>query len=285
MNTPVVGTLSPRAAPQSATTRPRLAWLLAGVVGLLALIASAGGLFWEGLYRDNTLVTAAFRANDLITLVVAVPGLIVATLMVRRGSARARLVWMGLLAYMLYNYVFYLYGATFNRFFLLYVALVALSITALIVSVANLDVQAISQAFHPRTPVRWIGGYMLLFALLLGGLWIGMSLSFVVTGQVPTPITQTGHPTGVVFATDLSLLAPGLLAGELLLWRRQPWGFVLSAVMLIKACTYGPALIVMSAFSASAGSGTDPFLLLWVVLTLGCLIAAGLLLGNMRSTA
>jgi hypothetical protein len=102
---------------------------------------------------------------------------------------------------------------------------------------------------------------------------------------VPTPITQTGHPTGVVFATDLSLLAPGLLAGGLLLWRRQPWGFVLSAVMLIKACTYGPALIVMSAFSASAGSGTDPFLLLWVVLTLGCLIAAGLLLGSMRSAA
>jgi hypothetical protein len=186
---------------------------------------------------------------------------------------------------MLYNYVFYLYGATFNRFFLLYVALVALSITALIVSVASLDVQAIGQAFHPRTPVRWIGGYMLLFALLLGGLWIGMSLCFVVTGHVPTPITQTGHPTGVVFATDLSLLAPGLLAGGLLLWRRQPWGFVLSAVMLIKACTYGPALIVMSAFSASAGSGTDPFLLLWVVLTLGCLIAAGLLLGSMRSAA
>jgi hypothetical protein len=39
----------------------------------------------------------------------------------------------------------------------------------------------------------------------------------------------------------------------------------------------------MSAFSASAGSGSDPFLLLWVVLTIGCLVAAGLLLGNMRS--
>ena len=147
----------------------------------------------------------------------------------------------------------------------------------------NLDVQSISQAFLPRTPVRWISGYMLLFALLLGGMWIAMCLSFVASGQVPAPITQTGHPTGVVFATDLSLLVPGLLAGGLLLWRRRPWGFVLSAVMLIKGSTYGPALLAMSAFSINAGSGSDPFLLLWMVLTVGCLIAAGLLLGNMRS--
>jgi hypothetical protein len=267
------------------TAQPRLATRFSTIIAVLALIASAGGLFWNGLYRDNTLVTAAFRGNDLITLVVAVPGLLIALRMIGRGSARAHLVGLGLLAYMLYNYVFYLYGAAFNRFFLLYVALVALSITALIISLSNLDVQSISQAFLPRTPVRWIAGYMLVFALLLGSMWIAMSLSFVASGQVPAPITQTGHPTGVVFATDLSLLVPGLLAGGLLLWRRRSWGFVLSAIMLIKGSTYGPALIVMSVFAASAGSGSDPFLLLWAVLTAGCLLAAGLLLGNMRSAA
>jgi hypothetical protein len=283
MNTSTVDTLAPFSEWQTATMQPRLIRLLSVIVALLAFAASAGGLFWEGLYRDNTLVTAAFRGNDLITLVVAVPGLLIALLTARRGSARAWLIGMGLMAYMLYNYVFYLYGAAFNRFFLLYVALVALSLAALIASVSTLDVHRISQAFHPRTPVRGISGYMLVFGLLLGGMWIAMSLSFVVTGQVPTPITQTGHPTGVVFATDLSLLVPGLLAGGLLLWRRQPWGFVLSAIMLIKGCTYGPALVAMSAFSTRAGSASDPFLLLWIVLTAGCLIAAWLLLGNMRS--
>lgn len=273
---------SSRSAQQSVTAQPNLATGLSTIVALLGLIASAGGLLWDGLYRDNTLVTSAFRGNDLITLCIAVPGLLIALGMTRRGSARAYLIGLGLLAYMLYNYVFYLYGAAFNRFFLLYVALVALSLTTLIVSISSLDVQAIGHAFHPRTPVRWISGYMLLFALLLGGMWIAMSLSFVVSGQVPTPITQTGHPTGVVFAADLTLLVPGLLAGGLLLWRRHPWGFVLGAMMLIKGSTYGPALLAMSAFAASAGSGSDPFLLLWVVLTAGCLIAAGLLLGNMR---
>src|SRR5581483_3659321 len=104
-----------------------------------------------GLYRDNTLVTAAFRGNDLITLAVAVPGLLITLLIARGGSTRAYLIGLGLLAYMLYNYVFYLYGAAFNRFFLLYVALVALSIAALITCVLDLDPDGISQAFQPRT--------------------------------------------------------------------------------------------------------------------------------------
>jgi hypothetical protein len=208
MNIPTVGTHSPLSARQTAATQLSLATALSAIVALLALIASTGGLFWDGLYRDNKLVTAALRGNDLITLVIAVPGLVITLLMARRDSNRARLIGMGLLAYMLYNYVFYLYGAAFNRFFLLYVALVALSVAALIASVSTLDVHRISLAFHPRTPVRWISGYMLVFGLLLGGMWIAMSLSFVVTGQLPSPITQTGHPTGVVFATDLSMLMP-----------------------------------------------------------------------------
>jgi hypothetical protein len=283
MHTPTVDTRSPRFARKAVIVQPRLATVFSAIIAVLASVSSAGGLFWAGLYRDNRLVTAAFRGNDLVTLLVAVPGLVIGLLLARRGSRRGQLIWMGMLAYMLYNYVFYLYGAVFNRFFLLYVALVSLSIVTLIISVFNLDAEGVSQAFDAKTPVKWIAGYMVVFALLLGGMWIAMSLSFVASGQVPAPITQTGHPTGVVFATDLSLLVPGLLAGGLLLCRRRPWGFVLSNVILIKACTYGPALVVMSAFSTSTGSGTDPFLLLWVVLTIGCLLATGLLLVRMGS--
>jgi hypothetical protein len=50
-------------------------------------VASGGGLFWNALYRDNNLVTAAFRGNDLITLVIAVPGQVITLLMARRGSS------------------------------------------------------------------------------------------------------------------------------------------------------------------------------------------------------
>jgi hypothetical protein len=255
---------------------------LSVVITLLAVVASAGGLLMDDLYRDNSLVTAAFRGNDLVTLVIAVPLLVTAMLLARRGSRRAQLVWMGALGYMLYNYIFYLYGATFNQFFLLYVALFTLAIYALLFGMARLDIDGIRLRFQAKTPVKWISGWMLFFALLLGGLWIARSLSFITTGQVPQDIVQTGHPTAVVYATDLSLLIPALLLSAVWLWRRRSWGYALATILMVKCVTYPLALIAMSIFSATAGTGWDPLTPLWTFLGAGCLVALGLLLGNMQ---
>lgn len=258
---------------------------LSVIIAILAAVASAGGLFLDSLYLDNTLVTAALRGNDLITLALAVPLLVVAMLWARRGSQRAQLVWMGALGYMLYNYIFYLYGAAMNRFFLLYVALVTLSIYALIFGLAGLDANGLARRFRARTPVKWIAGWMLFFALLLGGLWIVRSLNFIVTGEIPQDVLQTGHPTAVVYATDLSLLISSLVVAAVWLWQRRPWGYALATVLMVKCVTYPLALLAMSAFSFLAGTGWDPLTPLWVFLGAGCVAALGLLLGNMQPAA
>lgn len=256
------------------------AYMLSVVIAVLAVVASAGGLFVDNVYRDNALVTTAFRGNDVVTLFIAVPLLLVALWLSMRGSQRGRLVWLGLLMYMLYNYVFYLYGTAFNVLFLVYVALLTLSIYALIFGLAHLDAQEIAQQFRARTPIRWISGFMLFFALLLGGLWVAQSLRFVATGQVPQDVVQTGHPTAVVYATDLTLLMPALVLGAALLWQRRAWGYIVSSIMMIKATTYSLALIAMSAMAGDLGS--DPYLALWVFLGAGTLIATVVLLGNMQ---
>src|SRR5688500_7194686 len=81
------------------------------IAAVLAGIASLGGLFLKGLYRDNLLVTSAWKGNDLVTLFVAIPILIAAIAFSKRGSLKAQLVLLGILDYMLYNYAFYLFGA------------------------------------------------------------------------------------------------------------------------------------------------------------------------------
>ena len=258
--------------------------ILSILIAVLMAITSSGGLFIENLYRNNITVSSAFRGNDLIALLAAVPLLIGAMMLSKRGSSRAGLVWMGMLVYAIYNYTFYLFGAAFNWFFLFYVALCTLSIYALILGLSHLDVDEISQMFEAKTPVRLISGFMLFFSLLLGGLWVARAASFLFTGQVPQDILNTEHPTGVVYAADLTLLIPAMILGAVLLWKRQPWGYVLSAIMNIKATTYAAALIAMSPFAANAGvEGAWELVPLWAVLGAGNLISSLLLLGNMKT--
>ena len=102
------------------------------LIAVLDLVASAGGLFFDNLYRDNAFVTAVWRGNDVVTLLVAVPLLMIAFLLTKRGAKQALLIWLGLLDVILYAYAFYLFAAAFNWFFLIYVALFTSSIFALL---------------------------------------------------------------------------------------------------------------------------------------------------------
>lgn len=261
----------------------RTAYGLSCIIAVLATLASAGGLFLPNLYRDNEFIITAFRGNDAVTLVVVVPLLIVSIILSAMGSSRARLVWLGSVVYMLYNYAFYLFAAAFNPFFLLYVALFTLPIFALIVSLPRLNVSRLCKGFHERTPVRWIAGYMLFFSLFIGGLWLARIISFLITGDIPSDIIQTGHPTGIVYALDLSLMVPWVVFAGLLLWQRKAWGYVLSVIMLVKGAAYPLALVVMSVLGSLAGYSWDAFTWLWVSLSLGGLASCTTLLLNLNS--
>ncbi|MBN1858815.1 hypothetical protein JW848_06375 [Candidatus Bipolaricaulota bacterium] len=254
------------------------------VIALLLAIASGIGLFSEAIYRDNLLVASSWRGNDLVTLFVALPILLAALLLSSRGSLRARLVLLGMLDYVLYNYAFYLFGASFNSLFLVYVALLALSIFALIFGLAGIDAKQLANRFRERTPARWISAYMFLVALFLGGFWSALSLQHVFGGQVPAMVIATGHPTNVTGALDLSLVVSINLLGAIWLWKRRPWGYVVAAIANVKGAVYMLALssATWSAVSAGASDGAGQ-IILWGVIGVGCLASTVGLLANLRS--
>ncbi len=265
-------------------TKFKSAYVLSAIVAILAIVASAEGLFLGALYRDNSLVTSAFRGNDLVTLIVAVPMLVAALVLSMRGSQRAQLVWLGMLDYTLYNFAFYLFGAAFNSLFLIYVALFALSIFALIFGLVALDVKGISEQFRDSTPVKWISGYMLFVALFLGGFWISISLSYIFTGQIPQMIVAVDHPTNVTAALDLSMVVSVYVLGANWLWKRQPWGYVLAAIANVKGAVYMLALAASAVSTVQAGASEDlSQVALWGFIGVGCLIASLFLFGNLRS--
>jgi hypothetical protein len=263
-------------------TQFKSSYILSIIAALLATAASAAGLF-TALYRDNTWVSSQLRGNDVVTLILGVPLLLVGMYFARRGSQRGLMVWLGGLWYIFYNYMFYLFGAAFNEFFLVYTAIFALSTLALIFTLIKVDARRIAGMFVDRTPVRLISGYMLFWAVFLGGLWIAQSVAFIFTGQLPQSVIDAGGQTNVVFAIDLSIMIPALILGAVWLWKRQPWGFIIAVIMNIKGATYAFALVMMGIFAQQARvPGAMDLVPLWIFFTAASLAAAAALLINMK---
>jgi hypothetical protein len=257
-----------------------LSYLIAG----LALLASAGGLLIDGLYRGTAFVISTWLGNDIVTLAVAVPLLLGAVIRAARGSARAQLVWIGMLDYMLYNFGFYLFGAAFNWFFLIYVLLFALSIWALILALMSLSVDQLAAGFGPRTPVRMIAGFMAFVGVTLLVVYFLQWLGFVTSGEVPSIVDMSGHPTNLVLALDLSIVVPVMLVGAVLLSQRRPWGYVLAAMGNVKGAVYMLALSAAT-FTAFQAGTVDSIVevSLWLSIGVGSASAAIVQLRNLQS--
>jgi hypothetical protein len=256
---------------------------LSGLITLLIILASAGGLFLDGLYRDNTWILTQLRGSDLVRLLVSVPTLLLSLYLARRGSLRALLVWLGCLWLAVYDYAFYLFGVVFNEFFLVYAALFALSILALILALPHVDAGEVARRFSPRTPVRLASGYMAFIAAFLSFMWLSRIIGFLSTGQLPEDIVAAGYPFAIVYALDLSVLVPGMLLAAAWLWQRRPWGYVLGAMMLVKAAIYPLVLIGMGVYQAVENvPGAWDMVPFWAFFALASLVVIVLFLGRMQ---
>ena len=262
------------------------AYILSGIIAILMVVASVGGLLLDNLYQDNPFVISTFYGNDLVTLFIAVPLLVSSLLLTIRGSQRARLVWLGMLAYTLYNYAFYLFGAALNSLFLVYAALFILAIFALIFGLASLDVKEIAKQFNPKTPVKLIGGYIFFVAAFLGGFWIAVSLNYVFTQEIPQIMVAVDSHTNLIAALDLSLVVSYGLLGAIWLWRHQPWGYVLTAIWNVQGAVYNLVLFVATVSAVPRGESAELSpAALWVGICIGCLIASVYLLANLHESS
>lgn len=254
----------------------RPAWRLSLVVVMLMAVQAGAGLSIPSLYRDEDWVVAAWFGNDLVTLLVAVPLLAWSLHSVRRGSRRAELVWYSMLGYSMYNYAFYLFGATLNWAFPLYVVLFMLPVFALILALGRLDAAAVAGDFSSATPRRWVGGYMLFTGGGLTFAWLGQWALFMTTGTAPEVGAEAFR---LIAAMDLAFMVPWFLLGAVLLLRQRPWGYVIAPIIVMKGVTYTLVLTAASTVAVIRGmEGTASQIPVWAAWTLlGGLALWGLL--------
>ena len=272
---------------QRASSRvQRIAYGLSGVIAALMVVASGAGLWIDGLYRDGSWAREAFRGGDLTTLVLVVPVLVGSLVLSIRGSMRARAIWIGALAYGVYSYAYYVFGAAFNDVFLLHIALLTLSIWATALAASSLDIKAVAAAFRVERAARWIGGFLVVVGTVLGGIWAVLAIRFALTGKLMADIPADG--IHLVFAIDLSLLAPALVVAGALLWRRTAVGVVFGAAMTVMGMLYQVNLFLAGLFQANADvAGVKAFPPEGIVLTAGFAVASVVLFagGSLRTAA
>ena len=248
--------MSPDPAPTSILrTGQRLhaAQILSEVVLLLMVVQAVLGLAVSGLYPEQTWAVAAFRGNDLVTLLVAAPVLAVAMLASRRRDSSASvLVWLGMLHYGVYNYAYYSFGAAFSGVFLLHVAALVASIGGLLMLGTSIDAGRAARGVAGGTRGRVVAVFTTFVGVALVAAWGGLSLRFAVTGTLPANVMP---PSAVhlVYAIDLSLLAPVFVVAGVLLWRREPWGAVLAVAINASGAVYLGVLWAVGGFQANAG--------------------------------
>jgi hypothetical protein len=274
-----------RLAAPSARTRWRWAYALSSGVGVLGLLASLAGLLTHGVYGEPGSTAEMLRGYDLVTLVLVVPALVLSQLQTRRGSDRAQLIWVGMLAYLVYTYAYYLFGMPFNDLFLLHAAVFSSSLFALVLTVCALDVPGVAARFSPRTPRRIVGVVLALLAAALGGLWIYASVRFITTGEPPvgSALVEPDVVMHLGLALDLTLLVPAYALAAVLLWRRIATGYVLATVLLIAGTLHQVSYMVALSFQSAAGVpgavAFDPFepviAALYLTATVALLVAAG----------
>lgn len=227
-------------------------------LAVLVIITAGAGLWWPPTYaRESALWAAEGIGFDAVNLVIVVPVLLVSALLSHRGSISARLVWMGTLVFLLYNFLIYAMAVHFNALFLAYCGLLGGSFYALMASLPLLSLADVAGMYGPRAPVKTMAIVLCLIGFAFAVLWLRDIVPALISGQVPNSITDLGLLTHPVHVLDLSLVLPGVIMTAILLLRRRPVAFVLAPVLLVFCVLMVVAVAGMIVATVLRGLATD----------------------------
>lgn len=247
--------------------------VLSILIAVLAIIVAGLGVFWQGegqksefltlrgetvtiqgrgLYQYETVSIAAQAiAQDVVTLVIGIPLLVISMILFKKGSLRGKLLLTGTLAYFLYTYTSFVFGAAYNILFLAYVSLFSLSLFAFIFALMEIDIHTLPTHFSSGLPRRAIAIFLFVVGSFLLLAWLGRIVPALQANQPPLGLES--YTTLIIQALDLGLVMPIAFLSGILLWKKSAWGYLLSSIVLIKGVTLALAVSAMAVNMILAG--------------------------------
>jgi hypothetical protein len=238
-------------------------------------------LYGKGVYHQMSAEVAPQGiAQDVVTLFIAIPLLLISLCLARSGSMRGKVMLAGTLGYFLVTYSFFTLMAMYNELYLLWVLLLSLSFFGFLSALRSVNALGLYAAIDPRLPARFIGGFLMFTAIAIGFLWLSIVGPSAITGIIPVEVEH--YTTLVVQALDLSILLPASFIAGLLLYKRQALGFKLAAVYIVFLSILMSALTAKVIAMASLGYNVIPVIFIIPAFNIISIICLFLVLGNIR---
>ncbi|MEA2635955.1 MAG: hypothetical protein QOH92_2722 [Chloroflexota bacterium] len=217
---------------RAVTALTQTTYWLSGALAVVATVAGVATFFVPNLLGGPAVMNGSARGTALVIFAIAVPTLIIAMLATSRGSLRALIIWLGAAAYLLYNSLVLLVLTPANRLFLLYVAMLSLSIWSISALIRQIDVGALRDRFSLGLPARGIAIYTAVIVLLNALIWLRGIVPTIFASGSPAFLNGTGVATNIVYVQDLAFWLPLMAAAAIWLYRRKPWGYLVIGSVL-----------------------------------------------------
>ena len=246
---------------------------------ILAALAAGTGVFWQGegesytiqsqhgeaikiqghgLYKNDSVSYAAQAvAQDWVTLLLALPMLLISLILAARGSLRGKLLLTGTLGYLLYTYTSYVFLVSFNQFFLMFVALFSLCLFGFILAFTSINAETLKKHFSASAPRIPAAVFFFILAAFLLFSWLSRILPATLAEGIPVGLES--YTTLVIQALDLGLVVPIAIFSGILLLRRKPLGYLLGSVVMIKGFGMFMAIFAMILAMIKAGVSVAVF--------------------------
>ena len=239
-------------------------------------------IYGKGLYQHMSAdVAIQGIAQDYVTLFIALPFLLFALYRFRIQSLKGKYLLAGVLCYLFLTYLFYMNMAMYNSMFLVYVALTGLSFFALVLTLLTFETEQLPKIFKAKTPVNFIGGFLIFNAVIIALLWLGVIIPPLLDKTI-VPIAVEHYTTLNVQAFDLSLFLPISFVAGLLLIRKSKFGYLIAPVYLVFLSLLMIALIAKLIAMGMQGVNIIPAIFFIPSIALIAIICSIILLRNIN---
>lgn len=242
---------APQVAPGTGSPRPRdtitdpgsaqqeyalvpspVAHRMSATLAVATVAATAPTVLLDGVLHGTAAMNGSARGTALGMLVLGVPLLVGGQLATRRGVAAALPVWLGAVAYLLYNAFMLLFATPFNDLFLIYVATFSLALWSLVAIVRVVDVPGFGARIRPGVRSRPIAILVCVIVTLNAAAWLRAITIGLADSANPPFLEGTGLATAPTYVQDLAVWLPLTAVAAGWLWRGLTWGYLVITAML-----------------------------------------------------